>query len=98
MSRQQQLQLDEMLRQGGIDTETDDVPALRAAFSALTAQVPIAADVQQQATTIGGVAGIDVTIEGTEPKGVLLYFHGGVYVIGSAATSHPFVRELLRRS
>jgi acetyl esterase/lipase len=98
MSRQQQLQLDEMLRQGGLDTETDDVPALRAAFSALTAQVPIAADVQQQTTTVGGVACIDVTIEGTEPTGVLLYFHGGVYVVGSAATSIPLVSDLVRRS
>src|SRR3954467_112403 len=98
MSRQQQLQLDEMLRQGGLDTETDDVPALRTAFRAITAQVPIAADVQQQATTVGGVACIDVTIEGTEPKGVLLYFHGGVYVIGSAATSVPLVSDLVRRS
>jgi acetyl esterase/lipase len=98
MSRQQQLQLDEMLRQGGLDTETDDVAALRAAFSAITAQVPIAADVQQQPTTIGGVAGIDVTIEGTEPSGVLLYLHGGVYVIGSASTSIPLVSDLVRRS
>jgi acetyl esterase/lipase len=98
MSRQQQLQLDEMLRQGGLDTETDDVPALRAAFSALTAQVPIAGDVQQQATIVGGVACIEVTVEGNEPKGALLYFHGGVYVIGSAATSIPLVSDLVRRS
>jgi monoterpene epsilon-lactone hydrolase len=98
MSRQQQLQLDAMLRQGGLDTETDDVLALRAAFSALTSQVPIAADVQQHATTLGGVAGIEVVIAGTEPQGVLLYFHGGVYVIGSAATSIPLVSDLIRRS
>jgi acetyl esterase/lipase len=97
MSRQQQLQLDAMLRQGGLDTETDDVPALRAAFSALTSQVPIAADVQQHATTLGGVAGIEVVIAGTEPQGVLLYFHGGVYVIGSAVTSIPLVSDLIRR-
>src|SRR3954451_19892488 len=98
MSRQQQLQLDEMLRQGGLDTETNDVPALRAAFSAITAQVPIPSDVQQQATTVGGVDCIDVTIQSIEPRGVLLYFHGGVYVIGSAMTSLPLVSDLVRRS
>src|SRR6202042_1858885 len=47
---------------------------------------------------IGGVDGVEVTIQGTESKGVILYFHGGVYVIGSAATSIPLVGDLARRS
>ena len=34
---------------------------------------------------IGGVAGVEVTIQGNEAENVILYFHGGVYVIGSAA-------------
>jgi monoterpene epsilon-lactone hydrolase len=97
MSKQQQLQLDATLRQGELDTE-GDVLALREAFRELMAQVPIASDVRQQTKTIGGVAGIEVTIEGTDPKNVLLYFHGGVYVIGSAASSVALVGDLVRRS
>ena len=38
---------------------------------------------------IGGVGGIEVTIAGNESEHVILYFHGGVYVIGSAAASVP---------
>jgi monoterpene epsilon-lactone hydrolase len=97
MTKQQQVDLDATLRQGQLDT-AGDVEALRTAFSKLMAQVPIAADVRQQPTTIGGVAGIDVTIEGTESNNVLLYFHGGVYVIGSAASSVALVADLVRRS
>jgi epsilon-lactone hydrolase len=97
MSKQQQLQLDAILRQGQFDPGAD-VATSRAAFSALMAQVPVPDDVQQRATQIGGVDTIEVTIRGTEPEGVILYFHGGVYVIGSAATSIPLVGDLARRS
>jgi monoterpene epsilon-lactone hydrolase len=97
MTKQQQVDPDATLRQGQLDT-AGDVEALRTAFSKLMAQVPIAADVRQQPTTIGGVAGIDVTIEGIESNNVLLYFHGGVYVIGSAASSVALVADLVRRS
>lgn len=97
MSKQQQLQLDAILRQGGLDTG-GDVPTLRAAFNELMAQVPVAPDIQQKPTTIGGVGAIEVTIQGTEPKNVILYFHGGVYVIGTAAASVPLVGDLARRT
>jgi acetyl esterase/lipase len=97
MSKEQQLQLDAILRRGGLDTRAD-VPTLRAAFSDLMAQVPVAPDVQQQPVEIGGVAGVEVTIQGTEAENVILYFHGGVYVIGSAAATVPLVGELARRT
>ena len=51
------------------------------------AQVPVPADVQQKPVEIGGVGGIEVTIAGNESERVILYFHGGVYVIGSAPQS-----------
>ena len=44
MSKQQQLELDAILRQGGLDLEAD-VPALRAGFNELMARVPVAGDV-----------------------------------------------------
>ncbi|WP_329047754.1 alpha/beta hydrolase [Amycolatopsis sp. NBC_01488] len=97
MSKEQQGRLDAILRQGGFDTAAD-VASVRAAFTALMAQVPVPADVLQKPVEIGGVGGIEVTVPGTEPGGALLYFHGGVYVIGSAATSVPLVGELVRRT
>jgi monoterpene epsilon-lactone hydrolase len=97
MSKEQQRQLDAILRQGGLDTGAD-VPTLRAAFGELMARVPVAPDVQQNPVEIGGVAGVEVTIEGNEAENVILYFHGGVYVIGYAAATVPLVGDLVRRT
>jgi epsilon-lactone hydrolase len=63
MSRQQQDQLDAMLRQGRLDTG-GDVAMLRAAFNELMAQVPVPADLHYRPTTIGGVDALEVTVRG----------------------------------
>jgi epsilon-lactone hydrolase len=100
MSKEQQRQLDAILRQGQLDPG-GDVQTLRAAFNELMAQVPVAPDVQQNPVEIGGVAGVEVTIQGNkgdQAENVILYFHGGVYVIGSAAASVPLVADLVRRT
>jgi epsilon-lactone hydrolase len=97
MSTQQQTALDAILRQGPLDLQAD-VPTLRAAFNELMSYIPVGGDVDQKPTTIGGVNGIEVTISGTDGENVILYFHGGVYVIGSAATSVPLVSDLARRT
>ena len=97
MSKEQQSQLDAILREGGLDTSAD-VPTMRAAFSELMAQVPVAPDVQQKPVEIGGVAGVEVTIPGNESENVILYLHGGVYVIGFAAATVPLVGDLVRRT
>jgi monoterpene epsilon-lactone hydrolase len=97
MSKQQARQLDAILRQGQFDNG-GDVQTLRAAFSELMAQVPVAPDVRQDPVEIGGVDGVEVTIQGNDAENVILYFHGGVYVIGSAAFSVPLVGDLVRRT
>jgi monoterpene epsilon-lactone hydrolase len=97
MSEQQQHDLMGILRQGGLPLGAD-VATLRTAFNELMARVPVAGDVDQKPTTIGGVHAIDVTIRGTETAGTILYFHGGVYVIGTAAATVPLVSDLARRS
>ena len=80
MSTEQQLALDANLRQGELDLSAD-VPALRAAFNEVIARIPVAGDVEQRPTSLGGVSGVEVTIRGVDAAGVILYFHGGVYVI-----------------
>jgi epsilon-lactone hydrolase len=97
MSKQQQVELDAVLRQGRLDT-AGDVPTLRAAFNQLMSYVQVPADIQQKPTSIGGVGAIEVTIDGTATEDVILYFHGGVYVIGTAAASVALVGELARRT
>jgi acetyl esterase/lipase len=97
MSKDQQRQLDAILRQGGLDT-AGDVQTLRAAFDELMARVVVAPDVLQNPVEIGGVAGVEVTIEGNASENVLLYLHGGVYVIGTAAATVPLVGDLVRRT
>jgi epsilon-lactone hydrolase len=97
VSKQQQLDLMATLGQGGLDLGAD-VATLRAAFNDLMARVPIATDVEHLPTTIGGVPGIDVAIRGIDASNTILYFHGGVYVIGTAAASVPLVSDLARRA
>jgi acetyl esterase/lipase len=97
VSRDQKLALDGVLRQGGLDLQAD-VPTLRASFNELMARIPAPDDVRQNTTTIGGVGAIEVTAPGADGDTAILYFHGGVYVIGSAATSVPLVAELARRT
>jgi hypothetical protein len=96
MGNEQQSQLDAILRQDGLDTAAG-VASVRAALNALMAQVPVPADIQQKPVEIG-VCGIEVTIAGNESERVILYFHGGVYVIGSAAASVRLVGDLVRRT
>jgi monoterpene epsilon-lactone hydrolase len=97
MSKEQKLALDAVLSQGGLDLQAD-VPTLRATFNELMARIPVPDDVQQSPTTIGGVSAIEVTVCGADEDGVILYFHGGVYVIGTAAATVPLVGDLARRT
>jgi len=97
MSKEQLSQLDGILRQGRLDTAAD-VASVRAAFNAFVSQVPVPPDVLQKPIEIGGVGGIEVTIAGNETDNVMLYFHSGVYVIGSAAATVPLVGDLVRRT
>ena len=97
MSKEQRLALDATLRQGHLDLEAG-VPTLRSSFEALMAYVPVPEDIEQEPVTLGGVDGIGVIIRGAATSNVVLYLHGGVYVIGSAATSVALVGDIARRT
>jgi hypothetical protein len=95
MSKQQQLDLIATLRQGGLDLGAD-VATMRAALDDLMTHIPVASDVDHVPTTVGGVNAVDVTIQGIDTANTILYFHGGVYVIGSAAATVPIRCNPLR--
>ncbi|HWF16990.1 MAG TPA: alpha/beta hydrolase [Acidimicrobiales bacterium] len=97
MSEQQQADLDAMLRQAPVDFR-GEVTALRSGFEELMQRIPIPDDARRVATAVGGVNAIEATIEGIDSANVILYFHGGVYVIGSANASMPLVADLARRT
>jgi acetyl esterase/lipase len=97
MSKDQQIQLDAILRQGNLD-QAGEVAPLRAALNEIMSHVPVAPDVRQTPVEPGGVEGIEVTIDGTASENVILHFHGGVYVIGTAVASVPLVSEVARRA
>jgi acetyl esterase/lipase len=96
MSKEQQRQLDAILRQGRFDNNAD-VPTLRAAFGEVMARIPVPPDVRREPIDVGGVSGVEVSVPGNEADHVVLYFHGGVYVIGAASFTVPLVGDLLRR-
>jgi epsilon-lactone hydrolase len=97
MSEEQRLALLATLQQGSLDLGSD-VATLRVSFEDLMARIPVAGDVEHVPTTIGGVSAVEVTISGIETANTILYFHGGVYVIGSAASTVPLVSDLARRA
>ena len=78
MSKEQQVALDATLREGGLDLG-NDAQTLRSAFEETMKYVPVADDVEQRRTTIGGVSTVEVTIRGADSSNVVLYFHGGVH-------------------
>ena len=47
---------------------------------------------------LGGVPAADITIDGIEPRYVVLYFRGGVYVLGDAFQSADLASQIGRRA
>src|ERR1017187_538101 len=97
MSEQQRANLDATLRQAPFDL-SGDLAALRSGFNEVMSHIPIADDVRRTRVDLGGVGAVEVSISGTESSNVILYFHGGVYVIGSADATVPLASDLARRT
>jgi acetyl esterase/lipase len=64
---------------------------------AVSAQ-PLPAEVTVTAAALGGVPTAEVTVDGIEPRHVVLYFHGGVYVIGDAFLAAELASQVGRRT
>ncbi|MFD3406315.1 alpha/beta hydrolase [Kribbella sp. NPDC058693] len=70
----------------------------RAGFDELFASRPLGDDVKVVERTLGGVPALDVHVDGADADGVILYLHGGSYVVGSARTGANLAAPLSRRS
>ena len=97
MSTQQQETLDAILRQSAFPVGSDVNEQRRLLREAVSAQ-PLRPDVIVTAAALGGVPTAEVTVDGIEPRHVVLYFHGGVYAISDAFLAAGLASEVARRT
>src|SRR6185436_8821369 len=63
----------------------------------LSAQ-PLPADVTVAEAALGGVRTAEITVDGIEPRHTVMYFHGGVYVLGDAFLAADLASQVGRRT
>jgi epsilon-lactone hydrolase len=97
VSTQQRETLDAILRQSAFPVGSDVSEQRRQLRELLSAQ-PLPGDVTVTAAALGGVPTAEITVDGVEPRHVVLYFHGGVYVMGDAALAADLASQVGRRT
>ena len=97
MTAEQRATLDAILRQGAFPPDLDVNEQRRLLKELLSAQ-PLPAEVTVTAGTLGGVPTAEITVDGIEPRHVVLYFHGGVYVMGDAFLAADLASQVGRRA
>jgi len=75
VSTEQQETLDAILRQSAFPAHSDVNEQRRLLRELLSAQ-PLPAEVTVTAAELGGVPTAEITVDGIEPRHVVLYFHG----------------------
>ncbi|MDX6467565.1 MAG: epsilon-lactone hydrolase, partial [Gaiellaceae bacterium] len=97
MSAEQRETLDAILRQSAFPPGSD-VNEQRRLLRALLSAYPLPADITVTEGALGDVPTAEITVEGVEPRHVVLYFHGGVYVMGDAALAADLASQVGRRT
>jgi epsilon-lactone hydrolase len=97
MSTQQRETIEAILRQSAFPLDSDVAEQRRLLRAAVSAQ-PLPADVTVTAAALGGIPTAEITVDGIEPRHVVLYFHGGVYVIGGAFLAADLASQVGRRT
>jgi epsilon-lactone hydrolase len=97
VSTEQRENLEAILRQSAFPADID-VSEQRRLLAELTSAQPLPADVTVTAAALGDVPTADITIDGIEPRHVVLYFHGGVYVLGDAFQAAGLASQVGRRA
>jgi epsilon-lactone hydrolase len=83
VSTEQRENLDAILRQSAFPAGLG-VSEQRRLLAELVAAQPLPPGVTVTAAAVGGVPAAGITVGGVEPRHVVVYFHGGVYVLGDA--------------
>ena len=97
MSAEQRETLDAILRQSAFPADSDVYEQRRQLRELLSAQ-PLPAEITVTAGALGGVPTAEITVDGIEPRYVVLYFHGGVYAMGDAALAAGLASQIGRRT
>jgi acetyl esterase/lipase len=97
MSIEQQETLDAILRQSAFPVGSGVDEQRRLLREAVSAQ-PLPGDVTATAAALGGVPTAEITVDGIEPRHVVLYFHGGVYAISDAFLAAGLASQIGRRT
>ena len=97
MSTEQRENLDAILRQSAFPAGSDVSEQRRLLAELLSAQ-PLPAEVTVTRAVLGGVPTAEITVDGVEPRHVVLYFHGGVYVMGDAFLAADLASQVGRRT
>jgi len=96
MSQQQKDALKELIRNAPLDIG-GDVIEQRANFEKMLGARPLADDVSTTPGELGGVPVLSIEVGDASHDAVVLWFHGGWYVIGSARTSAGLSSDFARR-
>jgi acetyl esterase/lipase len=97
MSSEQREMIDAILRQSAFPVDSDVNEQRRLLREAISAQ-PLPADVTVTAAALGGVPTAEVTVDGIDPRHIVLYFHGGVYVMSDAFLAAGLASQVGRRT
>jgi monoterpene epsilon-lactone hydrolase len=97
VSTQQRDNLEAVLRQSAFPAGSD-VTQQRRLLRELTSAQPLPAEVTVTAAALGGVPTAEITIDGIEPRHIVLYFHGGVYALGDAVQAAGLASQVGRRT
>ena len=97
MSTEQRENLEAILRQSAFPADID-IDEQRRQLRELTSAQPLPADVSVTAAALGGVPTAEITIDGIGSRHVVLYFHGGVYVLGDAAGAAGLASQVGRQA
>ena len=97
MSNEQRENLEANLRQAALPVDSG-VSEQRQLLQKLSSAQPRPADVTVTATALGSVPTAEITVAGIESRHVVLYFHGGVYVLGDAFQAADLASQVGRRT
>jgi epsilon-lactone hydrolase len=97
VSTNQRENLEAILRQAAFPAGSG-VSEQRRLLQKLSSAQPLPADVTVTAAALGAVPTAEITVAGIEPRHAVLYFHGGVYVLGDAFQAAALAAQVGRRT
>jgi epsilon-lactone hydrolase len=97
VSTEQKENLDAILRQSAFPPDMG-VSELRRLLAEQASAQPLPPGVTVTPAALGGVPAAEITIDGIDPRHVVLYFHGGVYVLGDAFQAAGLAAQVGRRT